>query len=164
MAAPAQAEGLGRPATRAAARSSARIAAVQALYQMELAATDVNAVIAEFLAHRLGAADESGLPEGTDVDHFAEVVKGVVARQREIDPQIDKQLAEGWRLKRVDSILRAALRAGVLELMAMPGVPARVVISEYVEVAHAFFDGDEPRVVNGVLDKLARRLREGELA
>jgi N utilization substance protein B len=114
------------------------------------------------MAHRLGAEDEGGSPEGTDAAHFAEVVKGVVALQREIDPLIDRQLAEGWRLKRVDSILRAALRAGVLELMAMPGVPARVVISEYVEVAHAFFDSEEPRVVNGVLDKLARKLRGTE--
>ena len=91
------------------------------------------------------------------------MLKGVVRRQREIDPMIDRQLAEGWRLARIDSILRAILRAAAFELMELADVPARVVISEYIEVAHAFFEGDEPRVVNGVLDSLARKLRPGEL-
>lgn len=93
---------------------------------------------------------------------FADVLKGVVRRQREIDPMVDQQLAEGWRLTRIDSILRAILRGGTLELVERPDVPARVVITEYVNVAHSFFEGDEPRVVNGVLDKLARRLRPTE--
>ncbi len=163
MSAPVRADIPGRPASRSAARAAARLAAVQALYQMDLAATDLNVVIAEFLSHRLGSPDETGMPEETDVDFFGELLKGVVAHQREIDPMIDQQLAEGWRLKRVDSILRAILRAGVLELLALPGIPARVAITQYVDVANAFFDGDEPRVVNGVLDKLARRLRPGEL-
>ena len=88
---------------------------------------------------------------------------GVVRRQREIDPLIDQQLATGWRLARIDSILRAILRAATFELMELPDVPARVVISEYIEVAHAFFEGDEPKVVNGVLDQLARKLRPGTL-
>ena len=87
----------------------------------------------------------------------------MVRRQREIDPVIDHQLASGWRLVRVDAILRAILRAAAFELMELADVPARVVISEYVDVAHAFFDGDEPKVVNGVLDALARKLRPGEL-
>ena len=86
----------------------------------------------------------------------------MVRRQREIDPVVDAQLAEGWRLTRVDSTLRAILRAGVFELIEREDVPARVVISEYVEIAKAFFSEDEPRVVNGVLDKIARRTREAE--
>jgi transcription antitermination protein NusB len=90
-------------------------------------------------------------------------LKGVVRRQREVDPLIDRQLAEGWRLYRVDSIVRAILRAASYELLELNDVPPRVVISEYIDVAHAFFAGDEPRVVNGVLDQLARKLRPGEL-
>jgi N utilization substance protein B len=144
-------------------RSRARLAAVQALYQMDLAETDLSAVLEEFSANPLvddAEADGIGKP---DVDHLTRVLKGVVARQREIDPLIDQQLATGWRLVRIDSIVRAILRAASFELMQMPDVPVRVVISEYVEVANAFFEGDEPKVVNGVLDQLARKLRPGEL-
>jgi N utilization substance protein B len=144
------------------ARSRARLAAVQALYQMDLAETDVAEVIAEFEAHRLSPGAD-GAVAGGDAEHFARVLRGVVRRQREIDPLIDQQLATGWRLVRVDAILRAILRAGGLELMELADVPARVAISEYVEVAHAFFEGDGPKVVNGVLDQIARKLRPGEL-
>jgi N utilization substance protein B len=98
-----------------------------------------------------------------DEEHFAEVLRGVVKRQREIDPLIDQQLATGWRLARIDSIVRAILRAATFELIEMPDVPSRVVISEYIEVARAFFEGDEPKLVNGVLDQLARKLRPGTL-
>jgi N utilization substance protein B len=97
-----------------------------------------------------------------DREFFAAILRGVVRRQREIDPIVDQQLADGWSLTRVDSTLRAILRAGVFELIERTDVPARVVISEYVEVAKAFFNEDEPRVVNGVLDKIARRTREAE--
>ena len=146
------------------ARSRARLAAVQALYQMDLAETDVGNVMAEFKAHLLAEEDgEEGSGPEADPAHFARVLKGVVARQRELDPMIDTQLAEGWRLVRIDSIVRAILRAGAFELMEMTDVPVRVVISEYIDVAHAFFEGDEPKVVNGVLDQLARKLRPGEL-
>jgi N utilization substance protein B len=144
-------------------RSQARLAAVQALYQMDLAQTDLAAVIEEFKAHRLGPDTENGTAAEADPAHFARVLEGVVKGQREIDPLIDHQLAEGWRLARIDSILRAILRAAAFELTELADVPARVVISEYVEVAHAFFEGDEPKVVNGVLDALARKLRPGEL-
>src|SRR5213075_695565 len=148
-------------------RSQARLAAVQALYQMDLAETDLAAVIEQFKAHRLGSEAEGGADNGTgaqaDPEHFARVLRGVVRRQREIDPMIDQQLAEGWRLTRIDSILRDILRAGTFELMELTDVPPRVVISEYIDVAHAFFEGDEPRVVNGVLDALARKLRPGDL-
>ena len=150
-------------ASNALSRSRARLAAVQALYQMDMAETDLNEIIDEFKTHRLGIDAEDGAVAGADVEHFARVLKGVVKRQLELDPMIDQQLATGWRLVRIDSIVRAILRAASFELMQMPDVPVRVVISEYVEVANAFFEGDEPKVVNGVLDQLARKLREGEL-
>ena len=144
-------------------RSQARLAAVQALYQMDLAETDLAAVIDQFKAHRLGSEADNGTGTEADPEHFSGVLTGVVRRQREIDPMIDQQLAQGWRLTRIDSILRAILRAGAFELIELADVPPRVIISEYIDVAHAFFEGDEPRVVNGVLDSLARKLRPGEL-
>jgi N utilization substance protein B len=144
-------------------RSQARLAAVQALYQMDLAETDLAAVIEEFKTHRLGTETDNGTGTEADPKHFADVLRGVVRRQREIDPMIDQQLAEGWRLTRIDSILRAILRAATYELAELTDVPPRVIISEYIDVAHAFFEGDESRVVNGVLDSLARKLRPGEL-
>lgn len=145
-----------------APRSAARVAAVQALYQMDLAGTDLNDVIAEFVGLRLGENAEEQALKDADQAFFADILKGVVRRQREIDPMVDQQLAQGWRLTRIDSILRAVLRAGVFELMERTDVPGRVVISEYIKVAQAFFTDDEPKVVNGVLDRLARRLRTGE--
>jgi transcription antitermination protein NusB len=150
-------------ANNALSRSRARLAAVQALYQMDMAETDLNEVIDEFKTHRLCVDAEDGAVAGADAEHFARVLKGVVKRQLELDPLIDQQLATGWRLVRVDAILRAILRAGGFELMELTDVPARVVISEYIDVARAFFEGDEPRVVNGVLDQTARKLRPGEL-
>ena len=145
-----------------APRSAARLGAVQALYQMDLAQTDLAAVIGEFLASRVGPRAEDRALADADTTFFRELLKGVVERQREIDPLVDQQLAHGWRLTRIDSILRAVLRAGVFELLERSDVPAKVVINEYIQVAHAFLSGDEPRVVNGVLDKLARRLRPQE--
>jgi N utilization substance protein B len=145
-------------------RPAARLAAVQALYQMDLAGTSLNTVIAEFTSHRFGAGAEDQSVARADVGFFADLVRGVVRRQKEIDPIVDRQLAEGWHLSRIDSILRAVLRAGTFELIERSDVPARVVINEYVEVAHAFLSGDDPRVVNGVLDKLAHRLRPKEFS
>ena len=147
----------------ALSRSRARLAAVQALYQMDMAETDLNEVIDEFKTHRLTVDAEDGAVAGADFEHFICVLNGVVKRQLELDPMIDQQLATGWRLLRVDAILRAILRAGGFELLELTDVPARVVISEYIDVARAFFEGDEPRVVNGVLDQAARKLRPGEL-
>ena len=155
------------------ARSLARMAAVQALYQMDLAGTDVTDVIVEFEKLRFtrkksdvkdAGPDAENSLRGADPVFFAEVLRGVIRRQRDIDPMVDQQLAAGWRLKRVDSILRAILRAGVYELMERPDVPARAALNEYINVAHAFFDDDEPRVVNGVLDALARKLRPSDFA
>jgi len=151
----------------AQARSAARLAAVQALYQMDLAKTDLNDIIEEFAAFRLqgrDAEDEGQAVElaSADQTYFAELVRGAVRRQRDIDPLVDQKLATGWRLVRVDSTLRAIFRAAVYELMDRVDVPARVVINEYINVAHAFFSDDQPKVVNGVLDQLARELRASE--
>lgn len=145
-----------------APRTAARVAVVQALYQMDIAGTDLNAVIDEFVCLRFPRAPGDEAAAGADSVFFAELLRGVVRRQRDIDPLVDQQLAEGWRLKRIDAIVRAILRAGVFELMERTDVPARVVINEYINVAHSFFSEEEPKVVNGVLDKLGRRLRAAE--
>lgn len=148
----------------ALSRTLARLGAVQALYQMDLAGTDMEAVCDEFAAHRLGRDSEGNEIGRADTAFFRGLVAGVVHEQRIVDPEIDAQLAEGWRLNRIDSTLRAILRAGAYELRFRHDVPARVVIDQYVELAHAFFDGEEPGVVNGVLDALARRARVEEFA
>ena len=143
-------------------RTAARVAAVQALYQMDIAGTDLNDVIAEFTQERFSGERKDELIAGADRLFFSEVLRAVLRLQRQIDPLVDEQLATGWRLVRVDSILRAVLRAGTAEFLDRPDVPARVTINEYVNVAHLFFSEDEPRVVNGILDKLARKLRGAE--
>lgn len=153
-----------KPQNRASSRSAARLAAVQALYQMDMTGIDLNDVVAEFKAHRLGQEVEGDQYREAEGSFFLDLVEGVVREQRELDPLIDQQLAEGWRLSRVDSILRAVLRSGAFELSTREDVPARVVITEYVDIAHAFFGDDEPKVVNGVLDRLARKVRPGEFA
>lgn len=154
----------GDTSNRAFSRSAARLAAVQALYQMDMTGIDLNEVVAEFEAHRLGQEVEGCQFREAEASFFRDLVQGVVRQQLEIDPLIDKQLAEGWRLTRVDSILRAILRAGAFELLARNDVPAKVIISEYVDIAHAFFAEDEPKVVNGILDKLAHKSRPQEFA
>lgn len=152
-----------KTSNRASLRSAARLAAVQALYQMDMTGIDLNDVVAEFEAHRLGQVLEGEQYHAAEADFFRDIVEGVVREQRRLDPMIDQQLAEGWRLARVDSILRAILRAAAFELTDRDDVPARVVITEYVDIAHAFFGEDEPKVVNGVLDHLAHRARPEEL-
>ena len=149
-------------AKRSTPLSAARLAAVQALYQMDIAGTDVNDVVAEFCEHRLGNPEDLSCCEDADLAFFSCIVKGVVAEQREIDPMLHVQLAEGWKLSRIDSILRAILRSAAFELLRRPDVPAKVVINEYVDVAHAFFEEDEPKVVNGILEALAHASREKE--
>ena len=154
----------GDTPSRASSRSAARLAAVQALYQMDMTGIDLNEVIAEFEAHRLGQEVEGCQFREAEADFFRNLVQGVVREQLEIDPLIDRQLAEGWRLTRVDSILRAILRAGVFEILQRGDVPARVVISEYVDIAHAFFAEDEPKVVNGILDRISHKARPQEFS
>lgn len=145
------------------ARGTARLAAVQALYQMDVARTNARNVIDEFIRHRfLDEADRAHYDKA-DVGFFEDLVLGAVREQRKIDPLVAQHLAEGWKLSRIDSILRAILRSAGYELEMRRDVPARVIINEYVEIAHAFFGGDEPRVVNGILDSIARALRAGEV-
>jgi N utilization substance protein B len=157
----------GKKRAGANARSAARLAAVQALYQMDMAKTELNAIIEEFTTFRLQGRDEDDEGQAVEIAaadqvYFAELVRGAVRRQRDIDPLVDQKLAVGWRLVRVDSTLRAIFRAAVFELLERIDVPARVVINEYINVAHAFFSEDQPKVVNGLLDQLARDIRPAE--
>jgi N utilization substance protein B len=146
------------------ARSVARLAAVQALYQMEVSGAGVEAVVREFSDHRfdraLGGEEGEGAPlAAADEDFFADLVRGVVEQQRGIDPAIARRLAQGWRLDRLDATVRAILRAGAFELSHRPDVPVEVVINEYVDLARSFFEGPEPGFVNAALDGLARDVR-----
>ena len=129
-------------------RRAARLAAVQAIYQMELTGVDAEAVAREFIEHRFGREPE--MLEPVDQEFFATIVTGVPHHQIEIDGSIARCLAADWRLERVDSILRAILRAAAFELIARHDVPAKVVIDEYLEISHVFFSGDEPGFVNAV--------------
>jgi len=138
------------------ARSVARLAAVQALYQMETSGVGAEAVVREFTEHRFDRDIEGHTLAQADEAFFGELVRGVVGEQGEIDRAIVKRLAQGWRLERIDATLRAILRAGAFELMRRPDVPCEVVIDEYLEVAKSFFEGPEPGFVNGALDGIAR--------
>lgn len=146
-----------------AARYAARLAAVQAMYQMELTGLDAEAVAAEFIAHRFPQDAESSNNGAPDERLFADIVRGVPHRQIEIDRAIAGCLSADWKLGRIDSILRAILRAATYELIARPDIPAKVVIDEYLDVTHAFFEGDEVGFINAALDSLARLKRAGEL-
>lgn len=148
------------PAPRQA-RSVARLAAVQALYQMETAAAGVEAVIREFTEHRFDR-DIEGVPlAAADEVYFAELVRGVVAHQAEVDKAVARRLAQGWRLERLDATVRAILRAGAYELAHCADTPREVVIDEYVELAKSFFEGPEPGFVNGALDAVGQDVRPG---
>ena len=140
----------------------ARLAAVQALYQMEAAGAGVEAVVREFLDHRFGGDIEGWRLADADEAFFAELVRGVVAHQRAVDVAIVKRLAQNWRLERLDATVRAILRAGAYELTHRADVPTEVVIDEYVELAKSFFEGGaEPGFVNGALDGVAKDVRAG---
>ena len=144
-----------------AARNAARLAAVQALYQMEITGVDADSVTAEFSSFRFRREPEV-TPGDPDETFFADLVHGVPARQAEIDAVLAKCLAANWRLSRVDSIVRAILRCGAYELMARPDVPAKVVIDEYVGLAHGFDAEQDVPFINAALDKLAHRKRAAE--
>ena len=144
---------------RSLSRSAARLAAVQALYQMEMEATPLAKLLHEFHQHRLGATIEDATYADAEQDFFDDVVTGTDARREEIDGLITARLAEGWSLNRLDRPMRAILRAGTYELIARPDVPAASVISEYIDVAHAFFDKRETGFVNGLLDAIAKTAR-----
>ncbi len=149
--------------TKPAERSAARLAAVQALYQMDVSGKGVIDAFAEFEAFWIGREVEGVAFQPSDVEFFRNVLSGVVDNQRTIDVKIDAALARGWPLTRIEAVLRAILRAGTYELMYRKDVPARVVITEYVDVAHGFYGEDEPGLVNAVLDAIAREVRPGEL-
>ncbi len=129
---------------------------------METSGAGVDAVVAEFVAHRLETEVEGETLAAADADFFSDIARGVVEAQRRIDRVIEGCLAKNWTLGRIDATARAILRAGVYELMRRPDVPARAVIDEYVEIAKAFFDREEPRFVNGALDCAARQSRAEE--
>jgi len=141
------------------ARSAARLAAVQALYQREMAGGSVPGLLHEFHRHRLGATIEDEQYRPADEAFFDDIVAGVAARGSEIDALITANLAAGWALDRLDRPLRGLLRAGVYELIARPDVPTAAVIDEYLDVAHAFYDARETGFVNGLLDAVARTAR-----
>ena len=150
---------MSAPAARSRSRSAARLAAVQALYQREMEGTPVAPLLHEFHHHRLGATIDGVEYADAEVDFFDDLVKGVDARLAEIDGLIEARLAAGWSLARLDKPMKAILRAGAYELVARADVPAAAVISEYVDVAKAFYDKREAGFINGLLDAVAREAR-----
>ena len=145
--------------TRSRSRSAARLAAVQALYQREMEQTPIPSLLHEFHHHRIGATIEDVEYEEAEVDLFDDLVKGADARREELDALIAAKLASGWSLDRLDRPMRAILRAAVYELVARPDVARATVISEYVDVAKAFYDKTETAFVNGLLDAVAKDVR-----
>jgi N utilization substance protein B len=143
-------------------RGAARLAAVQALYQMDIAGAGINDIFAEFESHWLGNEVEGETYLPAEAAFFRDVVSGVVRDQKKLDPLIDEALSKGWPLKRIEAILRAVLRAGAYELQQRKDVPGRVVVSEYVDVANAFVDREETGMVNAVLDQIGRQFRGDE--
>lgn len=140
-------------------RAAARLAAVQALYQLDMEATPMAMLLDEFHRHRLGAEIEGDQYAEAEVAFFDAVVQGVAARREEIDGLLAARLAEGWTLERLDKTMLQILRAGAWELLARSDVPTAAAISEYVDVAHAFFEAREAKFVNGVLDAVAKGVR-----
>lgn len=164
---PGPREGAPPRPRRAAARSAARLAAVQARYQIGSRGMDPQAVIEEFRRHRLSADDtDEGQPDLTraDAKHFAALVLGLAMREAEVDQRLDEVLPPEWPRARLDRVVHAILLMGGFELLARDDVPARVVIDEYVSIARAFFAGAEPGFVNGALDAMAHKLRPAEFA
>lgn len=147
---------------KASKRGAARLAAVQALYQMEMSGTGLNDILAQFESHWLGREVEGEQYLPAEHAFFRDIVAGVVDMQRGLDPRIDAALQATWPLRRIEAILRSVLRAGAWELSERSDIPARVVVSEYVDVARAFVDDTETGMVNGVLDRLARNTRPSE--
>jgi transcription antitermination protein NusB len=150
---------MSRTNTRSKARAAARLAAVQALYQHEMEGTAMAVLLTEFHNHRLGATIEEAEYAKADIDFFDDLVTGAHARSGEIDLLIEKKLASGWTLARLDKPMKAILRAGTYELLARADVPVGAVITEYVDVADAFYDKREKGFVNGLLDGIAKDVR-----
>jgi N utilization substance protein B len=154
--------GAGAVPRKANRRGAARLAAVQALYQMDMTGAGLNEILAQFESHWLGREVEGEQYLPAEAAFFRDIVSGVVDVQRDLDPRIDAALEATWPLKRIEAILRSVLRAGAYELQKRTDIPARVVVSEYVDVAHAFVDKTETGMVNAVLDRLARNVRAAE--
>ncbi len=148
---------------KAAERSAARLAAVQALYQMDVAGKGIVEALAEFEAFWIGREVEGVEFQPADLPLFRDILAGVVREQRAIDVKIDSSLPSNWPLTRIMTVLRSILRAGTYELLFRKDVPARVAISEYVDLTRSFYEDDEPGLVNAVLDTIAREIRSGEL-
>ena len=148
-----------QPVKQANQRGAARLAAVQALYQMDVAGTGVLEIVAEYEAHRLGQEVDGETYLKADASWFRSIVSGVVRDQRKLDPLIGGALQDDWALSRLDSTVRAILRAGTFELLERKDVPVAVIVTEYVEIAKAFFEDEEPKLVNAVLDRIARQVR-----
>jgi N utilization substance protein B len=144
---------------RSKARSAARLAAVQALYQRQMEGTHLPRLLDEFHQHRLGAEIEEDQYIQAEVEFFDDLVSGAVAREEEIDTLLGSKLAEGWSVQRLDKTMLQILRVGAYELLARPDIPTGAAISEYVDVAHAFFDAREAKFVNGGLDAVAKAAR-----
>jgi len=147
------------PVKPANQRGAARLAAVQALYQMDIAGSGVLEVVAEYEAHRLGQEVDGETYLKADASWFRSIVAGVVRDQTKIDPMIRGALQDDWSLSRMDSTVRAILRSGTFELIERKDVPIAVIVTEYVEIAQAFFTEDEPKLVNAVLDRIAKQVR-----
>lgn len=147
------------PAKPANQRGAARLAAVQALYQMDIGGSGVLEVVAEYEAHRLGQELDGDTYLKADASWFRSIVSGVVRDQKAIDPVINQSLQDDWSLSRIDSTVRAILRAGTFELLERKDVPVAVIVTEYVDIARAFFEDDEPKLVNAVLDRIAKQIR-----
>ena len=145
---------------RSKSRSAARLAAVQALYQLEMEGTPIRVLLHEFHQHRLGATIEDVTYAEAEESFFDDLVIGVDKRREEIDGLVKARLSQGWSLERLDKPMRQILRAGSYELIARPDVPTPTVISESVDVAHAFYDKREAGFVNGLLDAVAKDVRK----
>jgi N utilization substance protein B len=148
-----------KPVKQANKRGAARLAAVQALYQMDVGGTGLLETVAEYESFRLGQEVDGETYREADAAWFRDIVSGVVRGQTAIDPLIHTSLTADWPLARLDTTLRAILRAGTYEITARKDVPVAVIIVEYVDIAKAFYTEDEPRLVNAVLDRVSRRVR-----
>lgn len=140
-------------------RGAARLAAVQALYQMDVAGSGILEITAEYEQFRLGKEVDGAQYREADAQWFRSILAGVIDNQKKVDPIIRQSLTDDWPLSRLDSTLRAILRAGGYELMMREDVPVAVIVSEYVDIAKAFYENEEPKLVNAVLDRIARRVR-----
>jgi len=152
-----------RKALERSGRHAARIAAVQATYQIDATGMPASRVLAEFIEHRFSAPEARSTYGGADKEFFSELLRGAADQRSRLDGIIEESLAPGWSSERIDRVLYAILRCGAFEVVCRADVPPKVAINEYVEIARAFFEGDEPGFVNGVLDTIARKIRAVEM-